>query len=281
MDISIIILNYKSKGLALNCIKSIKEADFSVPPFLSRSKREVKGEKGGFLKYEIIVVDNNSDDNIGEILNWQYPEIKFIQNGKNIGMGVGNNAGIKQASGEYIVIANPDILVLKDTFIELHNFMEMNSEVGVAGPRQFNPDKTVQNSCYRWYNLFTPLYRRTPLGKFKFAQRDLDRFLMKDFDHKSEKEVNWLLGSFLFCRANALKEVGLFDEKFFLYFEDTDLCRRFWEKNWKVVYLPVAKVIHNHARISAEEPWYKFLNSPAARAHIASWIKYLKKWGIN
>lgn len=281
MDISIVILNYKSKGLALNCIKSIKEADFGVPPFLSRSKREVKGGEEGFLKYEIIVVDNNSGDSIREILNWQYPNVKFIQNDKNIGMGAGNNVGIKQASGKYIVIANPDILVLKDTFAKLYGFMEMNSKVGVVGPQQFNPDKTVQNSCYRWYNLFTPLYRRTPLGRFKFARKDLDRFLMKDFDHKSEKEVNWLLGSFLFCRAEALKEIGLFDERFFLYFEDTDLCRRFWKKNWKVIYLPVAKVIHNHTRKSAEEPWYKFLSSPEARAHIASWIKYLKKWKLK
>ncbi len=263
MDISIVILNYKSKGLTLNCVRSIRESDF------------------GGLKYEIIVVDNNSEDSIGEILNWQYPEIKFIQNKKNIGMGAGNNIGIKAASGKYIVIANPDILASKDVFRKMYDFMEENKDIGAAGPRQFNPDRTIQNSCYRWYGLLTPLYRRTPLGRFKFAKRDLDRFLMKDFDHKTTREVDWLLGSFLFCRAEALRQVGMFDERFFLYFEDTDLCRRFWEKNWKVVYFPEAEVIHNHARKSAQEPWYKFLGSAATRSHIASWIKYLRKWGIH
>ncbi len=263
MDISIIILNYKSRGLALNCIKSIKEADF------------------GDLKYEIIVVDNNSEDSIGEIIAWQYPEIIFIQNKRNLGMGAGNNVGIKKAQGDYITVMNPDTIAFKDTFKKLYNFMEANSEVGLAGPQQFYPNKTIQDSCYRWHNLLTPIYRRTPLGKLRFACKDLDKFLMKDFDHQSTREVNWLLGSFLFCRAKALKQVGLFDERFFIYFEDTDLCRRFWQKDWLVVYYPEAKIIHNHLRQSAEVPWYKFLWHKPTRYHIASWLKYLKKWRMR
>jgi len=263
MDISIIILNYKSKGFVMNCIKSIKEADFAG------------------LKYEIIVVDNHSQDSIGEILTWQYPDIKFIQNEKNLGMGSGNNVGMRYAQGKYIAIMNPDTLAFKDTFKELYDFMQANPEVGVAGPLQYNPDKTIQNSCYRWYGLLTPIYRRTPLGKFRFAQKDLARFLMKDFDHKSAREVNWLLGSFLFCRAKALEQTGLFDERFFLYFEDTDLCRRFWQKGWHVVYYPQAKIIHNHIRQSAQDPWYKFLWNKATRQHIISWLRYLRKWGTK
>lgn len=260
MDISIVILNYKSKGLALNCVKSIKEADFDN------------------LKHEIIAVDNNSGDYIGKILAWQYPDVKFIQNKSNLGMGAGNNAGIRRASGKYIAIMNPDTLVFKDTFKKLHDFMESNPEAGIAGPLQFNPDKTIQDSCYRRHGLLTPLYRRTPLGKLKSAKKDLGRFLMKDFNHQSVREVDWLLGSFLFCRAQALKQTGLFDERFFMYFEDTDLCRRFWQKGWKVFYFSEAKIIHNHARESAQEPWYKFFLSKVSRCHIISWFKYLNKW---
>jgi len=263
VDISIVILNYKSKGLTLNCIKSIKEADWTG------------------LKYEIIVVDNNSEDYLREILAWQYPEIKFIQNQKNLGMGAGNNVGIKHAQGKYIAIMNPDTLAFKDTFKILYDFMEANPEVGVVGPKQFNPDKTIQDSCFRWYNVLTPLYRRTPLGNFNFAKKDLDRFLMKDYNKDSDREVDWLLGSFLFCRAGALDQVGLFDQRFFLYFEDTDLCRRLWQKNWKVVYNPRAKIIHNHLRQSAQEPWYKFFTSQVYRTHIISWLEYLRKWGIK
>lgn len=263
MDISIIILNYKSKGFALNCIKSILEADF------------------GDLRYEIIVVDNNSQDAIGEILAWQHPQVKFVQNKKNLGMGAGNNAGIKKAQGEYVIVMNPDTIAFKGTFQKLYRYMEENKEVGVIGPKQLNPDKTTQDSCYRWHGVLTPLYRRTPLGRFKFAQKDLDRYLMKDYDHKLEREVDWLLGSFLFCRKEALKQVGLFDERFFLYFEDTDLCRRFWQNKWKVIYYPEARIIHNHARASAEDPWYRFLWNKATRYHIVSWVKYLTKWGLD
>lgn len=261
MDISIVILNYKSKGLTLNCLKSIKESDFSG------------------LKREIIVVDNNSHDYLGDILSWQYPDVIFIANEKNLGMGAGNNVGIKKAQGKYVVIMNPDTLVFPDTFKKLYNYLEADKEVGLAGPRQFNPDKTIQDSCFRWHSLLTPFYRRTFLGKFRFAQRDLERFLMKDFDHQSEREVDWLLGSFLFCRREMLRQVGLFDERFFLYFEDTDLCRSAWEKGWKVIYYPEAEIIHNHNRESASLPWYKALVNPAARFHIASWLKYLGKWG--
>ena len=263
MDISIVILNYKSKGDTLNCIKSIKEADWNN------------------LRYEIIVVDNNSEDSIGKILTWQYPDIIFIQNSSNLGMGTGNNVGIRRAQGNYVVIMNPDTIAMKDTFTKLHEYMQANAKAGIVGPLQYNPDKTIQDSCYRWYGLLTPAYRRTPLGRWLFAKKDLDRLLMKDFNHKTVREVDWLLGSFLFCRASAIKEVGLFDERYFMYFEDTDFCRRFWERGWRVVYYPLAQIIHNHARQSAQEPWYKFLISKSTRGHIISWLKYLKKWGLK
>lgn len=260
MDVSIVILNYKNKGDALNCIKSIKAADWRD------------------LKYEIIVVDNNSEDSIGKILAWQNPEIVFIQNDVNMGMGAGNNVGINRAQGKYVVIMNPDTIAFPDTFTKIYDFVENNPEVGIVGPCQLNPDKTIQDSCYRWPGMMTPFYRRTFLGGFRFAQKYLNHYLMKDFDHKLEKEVDWLLGSFLFCRASALEQVGVFDERFFMYFEDTDLCRRFWDRKWKVVYYPEAQIIHNHARQSARDPWYKFFINRAARCHIISWIKYLKKW---
>lgn len=263
MDLSIIILNYKSKGDALNCIKSIKESDLGV------------------LKYEIIVVDNGSEDVIGDILSWQYPEIIFIDNKANIGMGAGNNVGLRRATGRYLVIMNPDTLVFENSFQKLFEYLEKNRSAGVVGPKQLNPDKSVQNSCYRWPGVLTPFYRRTLLKKSRLARKELDRYLMADFDHNHEREVDWLLGSFLFCRRTALQAVGFFDERYFLYFEDTDLCREFREKKWEVIYYPKVSIIHNHRRQSAQIAWYKFLTNKATRCHIISWIKYLKKWGFK
>jgi N-acetylglucosaminyl-diphospho-decaprenol L-rhamnosyltransferase len=156
--------------------------------------------------------------------------------------------------------------------------MENNLKVGVVGPKQFNPDGTVQDTCFRWPGLLTPLYRRTPLGKIGLAKKDLDRFLYKDYNKNEAREVDWLLGSFLFCRAEALRRVGAFDERFFIYFEDTDLCRRFWRGGWQVVYNPEVAITHNHKRQSAKTPWYKFFQNKASLHHLASWVKYLWKW---
>ncbi len=101
---------------------------------------------------------------------------------------------------------------------------------------------------------------------------------MKDFDHRYQRPVNWLLGSFLFIRAKAIEDVGMFDERYFMYFEDTDYCRRFWNSDWELIYYPDVKIIHNHNRHSAQSKWYKFFTNVATRQHIISWIKYLIKW---
>ena len=259
MDISIVIVSYQSKGPVLNCLKSIKEAAWSG------------------LSYELIVIDNNSQDHLGDILAWQYPEVRFFQAGANLGMGAANNLGIAAARGKYVAVLNPDTLVFSDTFRLLFDYLEAKPQVGMVGPKQFNPDRSVQTSCYRWHSLLTPLYRRTFLGSC-FGQKDLRRFLMADFDKNTVRDVDWLLGSFLFIRAAALKAVGNFDPRFFLYFEDTDLCRRFRQAGWRVVYQPAAQIIHNHSRESARTPWYKFITSRTTRAHVVSWLKYLLKW---
>jgi len=261
MDISFVIVNYKSKAFVLNCIKSIEEAVF------------------GDLRYEIIVVDNNSDDTIGQLLYWQHQKTIFIKSEKNLGMGGGNNLGLRRARGKYKVVMNPDTLAFADTFSKLFRFMEENPEIGMVGPKQFHPDRTTQDSCYRWHSLLTPIFRRTFLGGL--GDKEIARFLMRDYDKQKPRAVDWLLGSCLFIRSKALTEVGLFDERFFLYFEDTDLCRRFWDKNWQVYYYPSASIIHNHNRASARQPWYTFFMSAASRHHLKSWLRYTMKWGLK
>jgi GT2 family glycosyltransferase len=221
MDISIVIVNYNTKELALNCLKSIKAADWYN------------------LTYEIIVVDNNSREPLGDALTKLYPEVKFIQSESNLGMGRGNNLGFDR-TGKYFVVMNADTIAMPDTFQILYHYLENNSQVGIVGPKQMNLDHSVQQSCYRYHKLLTPFYRRTFLGATSFGRADLERFLMTDFDHYHIKEVDWLLGSFYFMRGEVYKSLGGFDERFFLYFEDTDLCRRCHQAGWQVVYNPAA-----------------------------------------
>ncbi|MCG2700665.1 glycosyltransferase family 2 protein [Candidatus Parcubacteria bacterium] len=262
MDISIIIVNYKSKEKTLACLNAIKEADLDG------------------LLYEIIVVDNASEDDSGEVIKREYKEIKFIQSEKNSGMGSGNNLGIKTAQAEFVLILNPDTIVKKDAIKILYNYIKNNKQAGIVGPKLLNSDGTLQYSCLRFPKFYTPILRRTFLGRF--ADRHINGFLMKDFNHDTIREVDWIMGSCLIIRKNILDKIkGGFDNRFFMYFEDTDLCRRAWQAGFKVVYNPLASAVHDHARASAESPWYLFFLNKLSRAHIASWIKYFYKWGMN
>lgn len=259
MDLSVIIVNYKSPEKVITCIDSIKNSDT------------------GDLDLEVIVVDNKSGDDSREIILRKHPDIKFIKSDKNLGMGGGNNLGARNSKGEFVLILNPDTLIKKDSINKLHKYIKENEEVGVVGPKLLNPDKSLQYSCRRFPKAFTPIFRRTFLKNL--AKANLDRFLMKDFDHDETREVDWMLGSCLMVDLKAFDNRDkIFDDKFFMYFEDTDLCRRVKRNNFKIVYHPEAVVIHDHMRESADKPWYlaPFIDK-LTREHIKSWIKYFLK----
>lgn len=260
MNLSIVIVNYKSKEKTYRCIDSIYNSDLES------------------IEYEIIVIDNNSHDEIGQEIEKKYPKVKFVQSYKNLGMGAGNNLGIELSKGDYILILNPDTIVEKDSIKKLYNYIKNNESVGVVGPKLLNPDRTLQYSCFREWKFLTPLYRRTFFGRFR--KKHVDNFLMKDFDHDKISEVDWLLGSCIMVEKNILDEIGGgFDHRYFMYFEDTDLARSIRDKGYKAVYLPDSIVIHDHERSSASKPWYIApFTDRLAREHIKSWFKYFLKW---
>jgi hypothetical protein len=258
MDLSIVIVNYKSKEKIKKCLKSILLADLSG------------------LSWELIVVENDSGDNLSDLLT-DFKSSKLIKSDKNLGMGGGNNLGIKIAQGEFILILNPDTELKPEAIKTLFSYIKENKDVYIIGPKLLNPDLSLQYSCSYFPRPWTPIFRRTFIGKF--FQKHLDWFLMKDFDHKSTREVDWLMGSCLLIRGN---DFDGFDERFFMYFEDIDVCRRAWHYGKKVVYHPEAEVIHHHARESAKKPWYLgVIKSKLTREHIKSWFRYFLKWGFK
>lgn len=266
MDLSIIIVNYKSQGKLKTCLDSILKAD----------------NQG--LRFEIILVENNSGDDL-RALTELGSNIRLINSPKNLGMGGGNNLGIRAAQGEYILILNPDTVVKDRAIITLYNYLKNKLTVGIVGPKLLNPDGSLQYSCLRFPKIYTPILRRTFLGNYFAANRD--NFQMQDFDHNSIKEVDWLMGSALMFKKKLVLETAsawepFFDERYFMYFEDTDLCRSIQRRGLKVIYNPEAILIHDHARESAKHPWYLaiFIDRLAWR-HIGSWLKYFLKWGIR
>jgi GT2 family glycosyltransferase len=255
MEISIVINNYKTKGLLKQCLKGI----YMYPPKVS---------------YEIIVIDNNSGDGSVEMVKEYFKDVKIIESTENLGHHKGNNLGIKSSTGKYVLILNTDIAFLDDSIDKLYRFMESHDSTAFVGPKLKNPDGSIQDSCMRFPTALVPIYRRTFLGKFNFAKKALDNYLMKDFNHDVTRPVDWILGACVMVRRSAIDKVGDMDEELFLYFGDVAWCRQFWQSGYKVYYFVEADIVHYHKRESANNG----LLSKIFWIHIIDWLRYLRKY---
>jgi GT2 family glycosyltransferase len=260
--LSIVILNYKTRGLLKQCLRGFALLTFPFP-------------------IEILVVDNHSGDGSVEMVREQFPRIHLIASDRNGGFSYGMNLGIREAKGTYILLLNTDIILLDEAIVRVVTYMETRSDVGLAAPRLINPDGSVQYSCMEFPAWYIPLLRRTFLGKLPFAKRALQRYLMMRMDHGKNQEVDWVLGAAMLISRSVFDTVGLLDERFFLYFEDTDFCWRIWKAGKKVIYFAEAEMVHYHKRESATSPGLRgaFFNY-ITRIHIKSFWKYARKhWG--
>jgi len=258
MELSLIVVNYNNAAFLSSCLHSIKKC--------------FEGDG-----YEIIVVDNNSTDGSCQLIREKFFGLCMIENWGNLGFAQAVNQGIGRSKGKYLLILNPDVQILPGALQKAINFLEGHPDVGILLPKLVNPDGSLQFSCRTFYNFSTLLLRRTPLGNIFPNNRIIREHLMMDWDHREPREVDWGLGACMFLRREALKGENIFDERFFLYFEDVDLCFRMRKEGWKVIYYPEAVMVHSHARQSAGE----FFNR-AKWEHLKSLIKfYLKHRRLN
>lgn len=259
MTLSIIVTHYKTPELLYLCLKSIQDTVRKIG-------------------YEIIVVDSEAQEKTKDLLEEKYPDVKLIAFKKNLGYSKIVNNALKKAKGKYILIINADIIVLKNAISKMLEFMKENPDVGIIGPQLLDFTNNIQASCFSKPTLGAILARRTFLGKTKWGKQSLENFTISNWNRKSIREVDWVQGSAMMVRKEMLKKVGLWDERFFMYFEDTDWCHRFWQKGYKVVYLPSAKMAHYYHRSSKK--WGALLDiflNKYARIHIISALKYFWK----
>ncbi len=256
MDLSIIINNYKTKGLLKQCLKGI----YLYPP-----SRE----------FEIVVVDNDSRDGSVEMVQENFPEVKLIASSVNLGFHKGNNAGIKESSGKYVLILNTDIAILDDSLDKMMEFMDEHQEAALVGAKLKNPDGSIQMSCMRFPTALIPFFRRTFLGNLPWAKKQIDNYLMTDFNHQETKAVDWILGACIMVRRSVIDKVGLMDEDLFLYFGDVAWCKKFWKADYKVYYYADTNIVHYHKRESASSGIF----SKIFWIHAIDWLRYLKKYG--
>jgi len=227
MHVSIIIVSWNVKDLLLKCIESVL--------FFSKN-----------INFEIIVVDNGSSDGTLEAIKCDFPNIKLISNNKNLGFAKANNQGIKIAKAEYILLLNPDTEFIEDTLDPILKKMEFDKKIGVLGCRLLNTDKTIQPSVRRFPRVIDILAILFKLNKM--FPKLLDKYLAYDFDYSREQEVNQVMGAFFLVRKQVFEKIGLLDEKYFIWFEEVDFCRRVMQNGWKVLYHPNVKIIHHKAK---------------------------------
>jgi GT2 family glycosyltransferase len=194
--------------------------------------------------YEIIVVDNHSSDDTAKRILGEFPDIRLIVNPENFGFAAANNIGIQEAKGEYLLILNPDTLVLPHSIDLLIRFMDSHSDVGICGPQILNSDRTIQSSA-RMYPTFQAIFYRFTIFKYLgLFRRHFYLWTMRDFDHNSMRNVEQLTGAALMTRFSLVKKLGGFDTHYFIYYEEVDLCKRVSMAGYRVVFYPEPQIIH-------------------------------------
>jgi len=203
---------------------------------------------------EIIVVDNASTDGSPEAVQREFPNVTLICNDSNLGFAKANNIAISKSIGRYICLINPDVIVSGGCLDRMAAYMDQHPSIGILGPQILNPDSTIQFSCRRFPSLGNSLCRAmaldTVFSRFPFFGDPL----MMSWTHDTIRPVDVLSGCFWMVRRETIEEVGLLDEKFFMYSEDLDYCKRCWQKGWEIVYFPDVTALHYGAASSSHMP---------------------------
>ena len=221
MDLSIVIVSWNTRELLAACLESIER----FPP-------------SG--KFETWVVDNASSDGTPEMIENDFPAVKLIAETRNLGFAGANNLAIRKAGGEFILLLNPDTVVRPGSLTTLLKYMKENDDVGAAGAKLTNPDGSLQVSCYPFPTLRRELWRLLQLDRI-YAYGVYD---MPAWSTTSARAVDVIQGACLLVRREALEQVGLLDEDYFIYTEEVDLCYRIRKANWTLSWVPSADVVH-------------------------------------
>ncbi len=263
MDLSIIIVNYNVKEFIQNLLESIKSA----------SKR---------ISTEVIIVDNASDDGSVELIRHKYPAVKLIVNSRNLGFSKANNLGLKEATGKYLLLLNPDTLVKEDTFEKMIAFFESTPDAGMAGCKLLNTDGTLQLACRRgfpgpWASFtkvtgLSTLFPKSPL----FA-----RYNLTYLDENKTYSVDAISGAFMMMRREVYEKTGGLDETFFMYGEDLDLCYRVNKAGYKVYYVHSTEIIHykgestKRSNLNEVKVFYEAMHIFVKKYYAGSWFLLL------
>jgi len=223
-DLSIIIISFNTKRLLRECLDSVYNNIDNI-------------------EFEIFVVDNHSHDGSPEMVKSEFQEVKLIRNNENLGFAKANNIALSKAVGRFVLLLNSDTIVLNNALRKMIEFMYGHQNVGAVGPCLLNRDGTLQASCRRFQNLSSLIFPLIPILNRCPSKRITSKYIEKGFYDRIQK-VDYISGACMMIRKKVLKNTGLFDEQFFMYSEEQDLCYRIHRQGWGINYFPNAKVIH-------------------------------------
>lgn len=259
VDLSIIIVNYNTGEYLTRCVKSIIDSGYKLS------------------RIQFIIIDNASKDNSIEltknILKKYDSNFKIILNSSNIGFSKAVNKGIDSTFGKYVCLLNPDTYIEKKCFNYLIEYMNLNEDISCITPKIINSDGHLQVSCKRSLpTIRNSFYKFLKIDKIFSDSKSFSEYNLLHVDEDKITQVDVISGAFMLFKSAVIQKVGKFDEEFYLYGEDIDYCKRMKSNNFKIIYYPLAKVIH-YKGISAESHPF----SAIYHFH-SSMIKYFKKY---
>ena len=252
-DVSVVVVSWNARRHLIECLKSIEDTTSG-------------------LSLEIIVVDNASSDGSDGAVAEHFPHVKLIRNRDNLGFAAANNVAIRESTGRYICLINSDVIVLPGCIGNLVDHMNHYPHIGIAGPRVLNPDGTLQPTARPFPTLRTYLSSALALPRLSRQSASGRHLHTTDSTHDKPTKSDWLTGCFWIVRREALEKVGLLDEAFFMYAEDLDWCRRFWQASWDVALFATAEAIHFGGASSDNKPVWAYVEYRTASRR--AWKKH-------
>jgi GT2 family glycosyltransferase len=224
-DLSVVIVNWNTREFLSRCLRSVYD---TTPD----------------LDFEVIVVDNGSTDGSQEMVRQEFPGVGLIVNTENRGFAKANNQAIRRSRGRYVLLLNSDAFVRENAIEHTIAFMDGHPEAGMAGCKLLFEDGRLQPSCYAFPTLFTEFLIAVGLDRLLPRSRLFGKYGMTYWDFDDIREVDVILGAFMLVRATAIDDVGLMDERYFMYSEEVDWCYRLREKGWKIYFYPHVEAVH-------------------------------------
>lgn len=248
-DVSVIIVNWNTADTLVECLRSVEQ-------------------EAARVALDVFVVDNASSDDSVASVQRDFPQATLIVNVQNVGFAAANNQALRLAQGRYLLLLNPDTVVRPGALRTLADVMDAHPEAGFAGPHLLNADGSTQPSARPLPTVWSELRAIVAVGHARGAERDLGR----SGASTRPQEVGWVSGACLLIRQETVQRIGLLDEEFFLYFEETDWCTRARRQGWKGFYVPQADVVHHGMASTAGR-----VEPVLVRAYFNSRMHYFRK----